>query len=508
MSGFDSILFREPTSVVADEPGIFGDLHLDLVVAAATAGREEYELGPFFFTPLRDVDSVVYRHEVFRDLETEEVREAVRVFGERMGTVRAYLVLAGKQHHRLEKERWHLDAAVAYCDAVEALTRRLTSLAVDSRGLRAFREYLAGYTGSERFGSLAAARRRALEGLQSVTYTVRSRGGRVTVSTYGGEPDYSAEVAETFARFRQVAGESQPATIRSSGSMDHVEAQIAERVARLYPTEFAALSSFWAEHGEFLDPPIVRFDREVQFYLGSLAIVDQLRPAGLSFNYPHVSDRAKDIFAEATFDLALALKLVGEGRTVVTNELRLEGPERVFVVTGPNNGGKTTFARMVGELHYLAGLGLPVPGRSARLFLPDRVFTHFEREEDIETLRGKLEDELVRVHEILDRATPDSVIVLNESFGSTTLSDARLLGTEVMRRMLDLGCLGVYVTFCDEISALGEQTVSMVSQVDPDDPARRTFEILRRPADGLAYAWAIAEKYGLTYELLRERIAS
>jgi DNA mismatch repair ATPase MutS len=114
----------------------------------------------------------------------------------------------------------------------------------------------------------------------------------------------------------------------------------------------------------------------------------------------------------------------------------------------------------------------------------------------------------VRVHDILERATSDSVVVMNESFNSTTLNDALFVGTEVMQRLLDLGPLAVYVTFVDELAALDEATVSMVSQIVPENPAERTFKVLRKPADGLAYAWAIAQKYGLTYERLTKRIAA
>jgi DNA mismatch repair protein MutS len=62
------------------------------------------------------------------------------------------------------------------------------------------------------------------------------------------------------------------------------------------------------------------------------------------------------------------------------------------------------------------------------------------------------------------------------------------------------------VTFIDGLATLNEKTVSMVSTVAPDDPARRTFEIVRKPADGLAYARSLAEKRGVTYEQLRARV--
>jgi hypothetical protein len=503
-----SVLSASPvTTGEQPEPSFFRDLNLDQVCARVTAGREQYDLVPFFRTPLGDAAAVDYRHEVLRDLEQQETAQAIVGFAERMRAVRDNLAQARKLRYRYQKESWFLAAGRGYCAAVSALAVALGQADLASRGLTTFRDYLVGYAASPEFAGLAGQAAEVAGALDGVTYCLNIRGPRVTVTRYEGEADFSADVVATFAKFARGAVKDYRAAFSNWREMDHVQEWIADRVARLFPAEFAALDEFCARHGRFEDETVTTFDREVQFYLGYLDFIAPMKAAGLQFCYPQVSADGKETDVSGAFDLALAAKLAPRFADVVANDFRLSGQERIIVVTGPNHGGKTTFARMVGQLHYLASLGYLVPASSARLFLPDQVFTHFEREEDLATLRGKLADELARIRDVLAAATGRSLLVMNESFASTTLRDATFISERILDQMTELDLLGVYVTFLDELASATPACVSMVGTVNPDDPAERTYKIVRRPADGLAYAAAIARKYGLTYPQLKERTA-
>ncbi len=401
-----------------------------------------------------------------------------------------------------------MDAVELYCDAVTGLVRDLSLVDVQSRGFVAFRDYVTDYANSGRFTSLLAETKQLKADLSAVTYCLLIKGNSIKVRTYDAESDYSADVAETFAKFKQEAAKDYRVKFSTRREMDHVEAHILDLVAKLYPDLFSQLDAYCAKNGKYLDETLAIFDREIQFYVAYLEYIARIKRAGLQFCYPHLSTTEKEVYEYEGFDVALASKLVTERSSVVCNDFSLKGKERIVVVTGPNQGGKTTFARTFGQVHYLASLGCPVPGREARLFLFDRLFTHFEKEETITDLRGKLQDDLVRIHHILTQATSNSIVILNEMFTSTTVDDALFLSKKIMEQLLPLDVLCVWVTFIDELASFSEQTVSMVSTVVPENPAERTFKIVRKPADGLAYALAIAEKYRLTYDCVKERIHS
>jgi DNA mismatch repair protein MutS len=509
---FQSILFENVADPISDEhlraPDFFADLHLDQIVTAITAGKEQYNLTPFFYVPLHDVAAVAYRHEVMQNLEDACLFDNIKAFAHGMRDVHERLSQLENHHYEHQKERWFLDAVDLYGDTVNRLVRDLNLSQPSSRGLRTFRHYLAQYASSQRFTSLVDEAKRLEAELSAIRYSVLMHRARVEVHHHAGKSDYSAEVQATFGRFQQTVVQQYTFSFSDSLEMNHIEAKILDGVVQLHPDTFSRLGNFCASNKDFLDPTIVAFDREIQFYVAYLEYIATLKKAGLNFCYPRISGLRKDVYDYHGFDLALAGTLISEHTTPVCNDFYLKDPERIIVVSGPNQGGKTTFARTFGQLHYLASLGCPVPGTKARLYLCDRIFTHFEREEHMTSLRGKLEDDIQRIHHILEAATPGSIIIINEIFASTALRDAIFLSRKIAATIMELDVLCVWVTFIDEVASLSEHTVSMVSTVVPENPAQRTFKIIRRPADGLAFAMSLAEKYRLTYQMIRERIGS
>ncbi len=509
---FRSILFARTEDSIKTEtleaPAFFVDLNLDQIIDAVTAGKQEYDLKPFFYTSLHDIDAIKYRHEIIQDLENEVLFKHIKSFAQKMRVMREHLAQADKLYYKYQQESWFSDAVEIYCNAVNGLVYDLSLVDLKSRGFVAFRDYLTNYANSGRFTSLLAETKKLKADLATVQYCLLIKDNRVKVRKYEAEIDYSADVEATFEKFKQGAAKDYRVKFPTWPDMNHIEAKILDFVAKLYPEIFLDLDIFCAKNTNYLDETIRSFDREVQFYVAYLEYIALLKRAGLKFCYPHISNPGKVVYNDEGFDLALAYKLRTERLPVICNDFYLKDRERVLVVSGPNQGGKTTFARAFGQLHYLASLGCPVPGRKAQLFLFDRLFTHFEKEENVQNLRGKLQDDLVRIYHILEQSTSNSIIIMNEIFTSTTLQDAIFLGKEVMERIIDLDLLCICVTFIDELASLSEKTVSMVSTVIPDNPALRTYKVIRRPADGLSYAISIAEKYGLTYTCLKERLRS
>ena len=510
---FYSILFptREQHDAArqSEEPACFKDLNLDQIFAPILKEKKEFNLESFFYTALRDPETVVYRQDVMRELEDDGLRatftrfsEIIYGLGRYMAGSRTSLSSDSYDNNYLVRGRM-LDHADNYCLEVAALYEKLSGLTLHSAGLRGFAEYIRAYCESEDFRSIRSRVKTLRDEFSTVKYCMLIKSGTIRVRKYEGEADHSKQILAAFEKFRQGDVKDYRQKLPEHPYADHVEAAVLDMASKLYKDIFADLNVFCSEYFHFDDETILRFSREIQFYLSWLDYIRPLREADLAFNYPKLCDTADHLYDLDGFDLALAYLV---RKKTVTNDFVLNAPERIIVVTGPNQGGKTTFARAFGQIHYLASLGLCVPGREVSLYLFDNILTHFGREEDLSTLSGKLQDDLVRLRALLGKATSQSIIIVNEIFSSTTLSDALSLGVHMMDAISALGAPAVVVTFLDELATYGADTVSMMSTVEKEDPAMRTYKIVRKPPDGLAYAIYIAGKHGLTYEQLLRRL--
>lgn len=493
-----------------DVPSYFKDLNLDQIFTPILKSQKNFNLDNFYYTPLHDPEIIIYRQDVMRELEDKELHSLFMEFSKTirdldiyMSSVRNSLASKDTYKNNYLTRGQMLDYADRYCTAISKLYNGIAKYNLHSAGLTSFCKYLSSYCTSEKYLSLSTYVEQLRKEFSTVEYCMFIKNGTIRVRKYEGEADQSKQILSIFDKFRQGDVKDYRQTLSETPYASHIESAVLNMVADLYKDIFANLNQFCSEFIDFTDEIILRFSCEIQFYLSWLDYIRFCKMEGLPFNYPSLCTSKEHLYDFDAFDLALASSM---GKETVTNDFVLDFPERILVVTGPNQGGKTTFARAFGQIHYLASLGLCIPGRKSSLYLFDHIYTHFGREEDLSTMNGKLQDDLLRLHDLLEKATDKSIIIINEIFSSTTLSDALILGGYMMDELSSLGSLAVIVTFLDELASYGAETVSMMSMVDTQNTAIRTYKITRKPPDGLAYALYIAGKHGLTYDQLCRRL--
>lgn len=493
------------------------DMNLDRVFDAAMAnakGGEDLknELREYFLMPLKNFEDIKYRQDIYADLEKDELFEVVSAFSDCMAELfekHSSLIKSYKQllspHGDYLKKGELLDIAKRYASSIIELKEVLDKNIHTSEGLKRLKEYLNEYVAGDFFQTYLKELEEVKENLSKVKYTMLIANSVIRIRKAGEEREHSKDLAEIFRPLAEKTSESFLEGLRYKPYEHNVEVLVAAEVAKIFSKEFKYLNNFLAKYTEYFDECMMDFAKNVHFYIAWIKLSKKLSKMGLDFCMPKFENK-DHIIAKDAFDIALAVKKSEEGGSVIPNDVLLNENERIIVVSGPNQGGKSTFARTFGQLNYLSLLGLKVPGKMASLFIFDRIYTHFDREEEIKDSIGKLKGDLNSVKGFLDNATNKSIIIMNEIFSSTILKDAIYIGKQILSRIEKAGCVCLFVTFLDEMADFNEKTVSMVSLVDEKDPSKRTFRIVRKKADGLAYAVHIAQKYSLTYDMIKERL--
>ncbi|MBS0351323.1 MAG: DNA mismatch repair protein MutS, partial [Proteobacteria bacterium] len=245
---YHSILFKnadylsQQEALLTTAPEFFADLNLDPVIETITHGREEYDLKPFFYTVLTDKNTILYRHEIMQDIEKPALLHAIHAFVFNIRLMRQSLTQSNRMYYPYQKERLFLEAVEIYCRCLTALSDHFSEIDLQSQGLLTFYDYLQQYLGSESFTGLSAKTKQLIENLSAIKYAVLIRGDCVSVCYPGPETDYSAEVEQTFQKFRQAAVKDYRIIYPENLDMNHIEAQILEKVAKLYPEIFGEVS--------------------------------------------------------------------------------------------------------------------------------------------------------------------------------------------------------------------------------------------------------------------------
>ncbi len=471
----------------------FLDLNLETVLERLMAkwGRSVRQ---YFLTLPETTEDEAYRRAVYQDVKKEAVYSALTAFTNQIDGVRALRHEKEKVPGLRQRAVWQLREAEAYCGACENLAEALEQTAPVSEGMCRFRRILREILDSEAFRLMREQAYGIMQKIRGIRLTITYEKDRIRV-----EPGGTAVEYDVLPKDRKPLQNPFAAT----PVVTELENACLDILVRKMPELFRELPGVAERCEQYEVPVLTRFNEEIKFYLSYCTLQREMEQNGFVFAVPSVAEE-RSPEGKGLYDLALACVNLKKGKKVVANDFYYGEGERFFVLTGPNQGGKTTFARSLGQLVYFTRIGLDVPAVEANVPFFRDIQTHFSVEESIETGRGKLKEELVRLAPMMEENKQGTFVIINELFTTAASHDALIMGRKVLEHFVGLGCMGIYVTHLKELAAAHEGVASLQAMLD--EQRYQTFEIRRGEATDAPCAENQVNKYRLTYEQLKERL--
>jgi hypothetical protein len=545
MAALEPISLLWPENAPRPESGGYkmADLHLDSIVRALSIeGRYERHIREILLTPNADARVIAYRQEIIEDLLRSpnlitRLEEALAI----IVTLERYMNETQWQESELRRVAWRLSELENYIDCVIHLNAMLGEAGGElrSEGLCRLREMVSAIVNEDSFRALRAE----LPDLLAQVRNVKS----VTIGINLDEQLRPAEatlLSINTSRFKGVSlsflnlfmNKKAPKAENEGIAPLHSTGQPEGFIARLAEGDNPLMGALFRDLADVLDQTsrpiaqtlkryvrisgrlLVTLEKEIAFYLGAARLINRMRAAGLPMCRAEIAPIDERTCAmRDLYNLNLALHLSANRANLtgemVTNEVNFGEAGRIFILTGPNRGGKTTYTMAIGLAQILMQAGMYVPAAQARMSPVDGIFTHFAAEEKPDEEAGRLGEESKRLSEIFAQATRHSLILMNESLASTSAGESLYLARDIVRVLRMLGARVIFATHLHELAADADainaetpgdsEVVSLVSMVSVDgNGARRTYKIVPSPPMGMSYAREIASRYGISFDQL------
>ena len=263
---------------------------------------------------------------------------------------------------------------------------------------------------------------------------------------------------------------------------------------------------------------------ELLFFRGVVDIIKKVQAFGMPMCRAKVEAKEKKVCSiEGFYNVNLALQVTGKTNKIVENTLDFNKDENIYILTGPNSGGKTTYINAISLIQVLFQAGIYVPAQNACISPVDNVYTHFSSEEKRDTDYGRLGEEAKRLNEIFKQATNYSLIILNESLASTSPGECLYMSKDILYGLKLLDAHAIFATHQHELAANMEELnekhfgngkiSSLVAGSEKqknstgEESFKRTYKVIKAHPEGISYAKDIAESFGISYEQIARIIS-